>query len=78
MREQGFQNAVAPAGYNPEEQISADIETTSGEAAAAPLPEEAAAPEDLKQALALFPSLLLQFCSHLPEVLLYDAAEGHV
>ena len=58
------------AGYNPEEQISADIETTSGEAAAAPLPEEAAAPEDLKQALAKWRNIVNATGGRLKSVLL--------
>lgn len=58
------------AGYNLEEQISADIETTSGEAAAAPLPEEAAAPEDLKQALAKWRNIVNATGGRLKSVLL--------
>ena len=58
------------AGYNPEEQISADIETTSGEAAAAPLPEEAAASEDLKQALAKWRNIVNATGGRLKSVLL--------
>lgn len=58
------------AGYNPEEQISADIETTSGEAAAAPLSEEAAAPEDLKQALAKWRNIVNATGGRLKSVLL--------
>lgn len=58
------------SGYNPEEQISADIETTSGEAAAAPLPEEAAAPEDLKQAVAKWRNIVNATGGRLKSVLL--------
>lgn len=68
----GYRNAShgEKAGYNPEEQISADIETTSGEAAAAPLPEEAAAPEDLKQALAKWRNIVNATGGRLKSVLL--------
>lgn len=68
----GYRSALhgEKAGYNPEEQISADIETTSGEAAAAPLPEEAAAPEDLKQALAKWRNIVNATGGRLKSVLL--------
>lgn len=67
------------SGYNQEEQRSADIEMTSGEAAAAPLPEEAAAPEDLKQALAKWRNIVNATGGRLKSVLLsakvqYNAA----
>ena len=58
------------SGYNQEEQRSADIETTSGEAAAAPLPEEAAAPEDLKQAVAKWRNIVNATGGRLKSVLL--------
>ena len=58
------------SGYNPEEQRSADIETTSGEAAAAPLPGEAAAPEDLKQAVAKWRNIVNATGGRLKSVLL--------
>ena len=58
------------SGYNQEEQRSADIETTSGEAAAAPLPEEAAAPEYLKQALAKWRNIVNATGGRLKSVLL--------
>ena len=58
------------SGYNQEEQRSADIETTSGEAAAAPLPGEAAAPEDLKQAVAKWRNIVNATGGRLKSVLL--------
>ena len=58
------------SGYNQEEQKSADIETTSGEAAAAPLPGEAAAPEDLKQAVAKWRNIVNATGGRLKSVLL--------
>ena len=58
------------SGYNQEEQRSADIETTSGEAAATPLPGEAAAPEDLKQAVAKWRNIVNATGGRLKSVLL--------
>ena len=58
------------SGYNQEEQRSADIETTSGEAAAAPLPGEAAVPEDLKQAVAKWRNIVNATGGRLKSVLL--------
>ena len=58
------------SGYNQEEQRSADIETTSGEAAVAPLPGEAAAPEDLKQAVAKWRNIVNATGGRLKSVLL--------
>ena len=58
------------SGYNQEERRSANIETTSGEAAAAPLPGEAAAPEDLKQAVAKWRNIVNATGGRLKSVLL--------
>ena len=58
------------SGYNPEEQISAGLEPASGEAAATPLPEEAAAPEDLKQAVAKWRNIVNATGGRLKSVLL--------
>ena len=58
------------SGYNPEEQISAGLEPASGEAAATPLPEEAAAPEDLKQAVAKWRNIVNATGGRLKSVLI--------
>ena len=57
-------------GYNQEGQAATGMETTSGEVTDASLPEEAAAPEDLKQAVAKWRNIVNATGGRLKSVLL--------